>query len=261
MAIGNSGDGGNLDISRVAVREPPPPKVKRFYRVVVVAADGGRHRVLLDNRPVRTPLKRILETPYRGIADAIAAEWQAQETEIDPAVMPVTRLVATCLDRVEPERAVITAALLAYVETDLLCYRAAAPASLKTRQERIWQPVLDWLAAHRGIDLAVTEGIVPVTQSPSALAAAQAALDALSAAHLTAVQAATGATGSLALALALAGGRITAHEAAAAAHLDETYQAEQWGADAEALERRRRIAMEIDAVGAYLSLIGAESES
>jgi chaperone required for assembly of F1-ATPase len=252
--IGRNGAPGP-DLSRIAVREPPPPKAKRFYRDVTVASDGGGHRVLLDARPVRTPLKHVLEAPTLSLARAIADELQAQATEIDPAAMPLTRLAATALDRVALERGAMTDMLLAYVNTDLLCYRASGPATLKARQQAQWQPVTDWLGTAHGIQLAITEGILPIEQPTSAFAAAEAALGKLSVHQLTALQATVGATGSLALGLALTYGYLNAAQVIAAAHLDETYQNEQWGEDAEALARRRRIAAEIEATARYLELI------
>jgi len=245
-----------VDMSRVATREPPPPKTKRFYREVTVSAEGGEVRVLLDMRPVKTPLQRTLATRLIPLAEAVADEWRAQEKEIDPLTMPLTRLLATALDRVGPDRAAITDMLLAYVETDLVCYRATSPRELKARQQAVWQPVVDWLATAHDIVLAVTEGVVPVSQPRTSMTAAASALARLSDSHLTALQAAMGSTGSFALGLAMIHGRLTAAETIAAANLDETYQNEQWGEDAEAMERRRRIAAEIQAVGRYLELIG-----
>lgn len=250
-------DGGptGVDLSRIAVREPPPPKAKRFYKIVAVGEEGGQFRILLDGRPVKTPIKKTLETPHRALAEAVAAEWQAQATEIDPVLMPLTRLLSTAIDRVANERAAMTASLLAYIDTDLMCYRAQHPNVLKQRQATVWQPILDWLEATHGIGLCVAEGILPVTQPASARAAAEHLLSTLSVETFTAAQAAAGATGSVALGIALAQGRITPAEAFAASILDETYQNETWGKDYEAMERRRRIEAEVAAVGRFLALI------
>jgi chaperone required for assembly of F1-ATPase len=243
------------DLSRIAVREPPPPKTKRFYREVTVARDGDTHRVLLDGRPVKTPMQKVLAASTEKLAQGLAEEWDAQKTEIDPSVMPLTRLTATSLDRVGPERAAIVAMLLPYVESDLLCYRATSPRELKARQHTQWQPVLDWLATVHDIVLVVTEGVVPVVQPQTSVIAADAALANLSVERLTAFQAAVGATGSFGLGLALVHGRLTVAETIAASNLDEMFQNELWGEDREALERRRRVSADIEAVGRYLSLI------
>jgi len=255
-ASANGGNGTGVDLSRIAVREPPPPKAKRFYREVSVAVDNGRWRVLLDQKPMRTPLRHVLEVSTSPLAEAIAAEWQAQVTEIDPVSMPLTRLAATAIDRVGPEREAITETLLAYVGTDLLCYRATGPAPLKARQHSVWQPVLDWLARAHSLSLVATEGIVPVDQPAEAVGAAAAALSRLSADQLTVLQAVVSATGSFALGMALTHGQCTAAEVIAAAHLDEHYQNEQWGEDEEAVERRRRIAADIEAAARYLNFVG-----
>ncbi len=249
---------GGVDLSRIAVREPPPPKAKRFYKDVAVGEEAGQHRIFLDGRPVKTPLKKALETRHGALAAGIAAEWQAQAVEIDPVSMPLTRLLSTAIDRVAAERPAMTASLLAYIDTDLLCYRAPHPTVLKERQAAVWQPILDWMESAHGIGLSVVHGIVPVTQPASARAAAERVMAGLSVELFTAAQAAAGATGSVVLGLALAHGRINAAEAFAAAQLDETYQNETWGEDSEAMERRRRIEAEVAAVGRFLALISLE---
>src|SRR5688572_29983417 len=132
------------DPSKLAVKEPPPPKPKRFYKTATVGEGNGAFRVLLDGKPVRTPLKKTLETKSRPLAEAVAAEWQQQVSEIDAAAMPLTRLLSTQLDVIGSERTRIIAELLRYAGTDLLCYRASHPRELKIRQDARWQPVLDW---------------------------------------------------------------------------------------------------------------------
>jgi chaperone required for assembly of F1-ATPase len=259
MTSNNGETGPDLarpDLAKLATREAPPPKAKRFYREATVARDGDVFRVHLDGRPVKTPLQKVLAASSEALAEAIAAEWRGQGSEIDPTSMPLTRLTATALDRVGPEREAIVGVLLPYVETDLLCYRAASPKDLKARQQAQWQPVVEWMAVAHDIVLTVTDGIMPVVQPQTSVDAAGAALARLSDDLLTALQAAVGATGSFGLGLALVHGRLSAAEAIAATHLDETYQNEQWGEDTEALERRRRISAEIEAIGRYLSLIG-----
>lgn len=248
-------DANGSDLARLAAREPAPPKAKRFYANVGVAGAAGGFRVLLDARPVRTPGRQILETRSSALAEAIAAEWRGQGAELDPASMPLTRLTATALDRVAAEREAMTSALLAYIATDLLCYRAPHPADLAARQAAVWQPVLDWLEAALGIALPVVSGILPAAPSPAAEAATRRVIAGLSIEEFTALQAAVAATGSLALGLALVHGRIAAAEAIAAADLDETYQNERWGEDAEALARRTRIAAEVEAAERYLRLV------
>ncbi|MEQ9447849.1 MAG: ATP12 family protein [Rhodospirillaceae bacterium] len=240
--------------AKVPGRDAPPPKPKRVYKTVSVSEDGDVFGVLLDGKPVRTPLRKTLGARTRALAEALAQEWDAQDPVIDREAMPLTRLVSTALDRVGPEREEVIAALMSYVDAELLCYRAEHPADLKTRQQRTWDPVLEWLRAAHGADLACVEGIMPASQSPDSVAALQAALTKLDDERLTAFQACAAATKSLALAFALVDGPLTAEQVAAAAHLDEIYQAEQWGEDAEALARRKAINAEIKAIGEFLKL-------
>lgn len=243
------------DPAKLAVREAPRPKPKRVYKAVGVKAYDGGWRVLLDATPLATPMKKPLLAPNENLAKAIAAEWDAQIDYVDPETMPLMRLMSTAIDRVAPQRAIMIDELLKYADTDLLCYRADHPAVLHERQEKIWQPVLDWLAAKHGAHLSVVKGVVPLEQPSEAVAALREAVEGLSDLALTAFQAAAAITSSLALSLAFVQGRLTAEETFAAAQLDETYQIEMWGEDELAEERRARIASDLNGIGKFLSLI------
>lgn len=243
------------DPSTFPVREAPRPKPKRFYKAVGIEETDGRFRVLLDGKPVLTPMRMHVAVPGRALAEAVAAEWDAQEPFIDPETMPLTRLISTALDRVAADREGHISELMKYVDADLLCYRAAYPTVFKARQDAVWQPILDWLATTHGVSLTVSEGIMPSRQPETVGVALRSALDALDNDHLTALQACAAITNSLALALALTHGRVSAAEAFAAAVLDETYQMEQWGEDELALDRRRRIEADLLAIGDYLRLL------
>ncbi|CCG41059.1 ATP12 family chaperone protein [Magnetospirillum molischianum] len=231
--------------------------LRRFYEAASAAESEGGFAVHLDGRPVRTPGGRFLLVPARPLAEAVAAEWDAQVETILPSTMPLTQLSSTALDRVAPERETITGYLMAYAGTDLLCYRAEAPADLAMRQSREWQPLLDWAAETLAAPLASTVSVLAVSQPDHALAALATHLDAQDSWRLTAIQAAAAATGSLILALALAEERIDAEAAWSLSQLDETYQIEQWGEDAEATSRRAALKRDIAAAERLLSLLKA----
>ncbi len=226
----------------------------RFYRAVAVVPAGDEYGVALDGRPVRTPAGTILAVPTEALALALADEWEAQEGDIRPDTMPLTRLAGTAADRIGPAREDVVAQARAYAATDLLCYRVASPADLAARQEGEWQPLLDWAAEVYGARLAVTTGITPVAQPQAAVDALAAAVAALDDLELAAVATAVAACGSLVVALALAAGRIDADRAFAVSQLDETHQMERWGEDAEAMERRHNLRADIDAVARFLAL-------
>jgi len=231
--------------------------VRRRYRRVEVLTESAGFRVALDDRPLRTPAKHVLALPSRALAEAVAGEWRAQETEILPATMPLTRLSNTAIDRIADRPGEAAAEIAAYAETDLLCYRADHPQALARRQHLAWQPVLDWLAGRHHARLRVTHGVVPVAQDACALAALGCAVEAYDAFRLAALGAATRAAGSIALALALIEGEIDAETAAAASQLDERFQVEQWGDDDQASARRAALAADIASAAAFASLLAA----
>ena len=229
--------------------------MKRVYKSVATRAVENGWGVTLDGRPLRTPAKRDLQVPSEALAAAIAAEWEAQEPDIRPETMPLTRLVATAIDRTAAERDKIVAEVAGYAGTDLLCYRAEHPPALAARQEAMWQPLLDWAAGRYDAGLTVTAGIVPKAQSPASLKAYAGVVTALDDFRLTALHAATGACGSLVIALALYEGRLDAGAAFQASQLDETFQIESWGEDAEATNRRAALARDIEATARFLALL------
>ncbi len=230
--------------------------MKRVYKSVATRSTGDGWGVTLDGRPLRTPARRELRVPSEPLAAAIAAEWDAQHPDIRPETMPLTRLATTAIDRATEKRSEIAAEVANYAETDLVCYRANHPAALAARQEAAWQPLIDWAAGRYDAGLAVTAGILPLTQSPASLKAYAAVVAALDDFRLTALQAATAACGSLVIALALLEGRLDAEAAFGVSQLDETFQIEAWGEDAEATRRRAALAEDIQAAARFLDLLG-----
>ena len=229
--------------------------MKRVYQSVSVEPVEGGFEIRLDGRPVRTPDRSALVVLSRALADAIRTEWGAQETEVRPATMPLTQLACTAIDRTGPQKAAFVDGVLAYAGTDLLCYRADRPPALVARQVEIWQPLLDWLALRHDALLHVAAGIIAVEQPPETLAALRKAVGALDAWQLAGVQNAVAVSGSLVVALALLEGEVDAAGAFAAAELDETFQIERWGEDAEAAQRRRALQEDLAATERFLRLL------
>jgi chaperone required for assembly of F1-ATPase len=232
---------------------------RRFYRTVDMSpaeADGSR-TIRLDGRTARTPGKRELRLTSRALAEAVATEWDLQQTTIDPATMPLTRLVNTAIDGVEAQKADVAADVVKYAGSDLVCYRADYPEGLVRRQQELWDPVLAWAAERHGASFKVASGLMPVAQSEDSsrrIAAAIAPLDAL---RLTALHAMTTLMGSALLALAVLDGRLTPEAAWEAAHVDEDWQITEWGEDAEATARRERRWREMQAASALARLAAA----
>jgi len=234
-----------------------PPLPKRFYKSVTIAPAAGENagwQILLDGRSIKTPAKRDLVLPKEALATAVAAEWSAQGNEIDPATMPLTRIVNSALDGVAPRRDEVAADIVDYAGSDLTCYRAEAPEGLVHAQAAQWDPVLAWAETALGARFAVAVGIMPVSQSEASRAAVAKAVEPFAPIPLAALHVITTLTGSALIALAHARGRLTVEEAWTAAHVDEDWQISQWGEDAEASERRAKRWIEMQAAAQVLAL-------
>jgi chaperone required for assembly of F1-ATPase len=217
--------------------------VKRFWKDVIVAKEDGGWGVALDTRPVRTPARAPLVVPTEALADAIADEWRGIAGEVDPRAMPLTGLANAAIDRVAPERQAFAAGLARYAEADLACYRAEGPRGLVERQEESWDALLAWARRRFDVDFATTCGIVHVEQPAATVDRLAHALASLDPFRLAGLSPLVTIGGSLVAALAVVEKAITPEAAWDAVSVDERWQLEQWGADAEAeaaLENRRR---------------------
>lgn len=212
---------------------------RRFYEKAAAVPDVEGHVVHLDGRPVRTPAKAVLTLPTAAAATLVAGEYDAQVDVIDPMTMPVTRLANTAVDGVAADPQAVLEDILRYASTDMLCYRAAAPQELGARQAEIWDPVLDWARAELGARFVLAEGVMHVEQPREAIGAVGIHLSMhKEPMRLAALHVMTSLTGSALLALALDRGAIEPDEAWRAAHVDEDWNIEQWGEDAEAAAMR-----------------------
>jgi chaperone required for assembly of F1-ATPase len=226
-----------LDPEEAVRRTTRGPTRKRFYTKAGVGEAANGFAITLDDKPVRTPSGRPLVAPTREIADAIAAEWEAQRETIDPLTMPLTRFANSVVEGVVDRVDAIAEDVAKYFQSDLLFYRAGYPEALVAREAKHWDPVLFWAADTLGAHFILAEGIVHVRQPESAVAAARAALpdDPWSIAALHVI---TTMTGSALLALALRRGVLDEDQVWVAAHVDEDWNAEQWGVDEEVAARR-----------------------
>ncbi|HWK97560.1 MAG TPA: ATP12 family protein [Pseudolabrys sp.] len=227
---------------------------KRFYKEARAGAAGeGGHPLLLDGKPVMTPARRQLLAPSPNLAAALAGEWQAQEIEINPARMPLTRLANVVVDGIAPAPQAVVDEIAKYLGSDLLCYRADEPAALVARQNELWNPVLDWARDELGARFTLVEGIVFTEQPKESIEAARSAIPG-NPWRLGAMASVTSITGSALIALALNAGAFEADALWAAAHVDEDFQMAQWGRDEAAIERRAARFAEYEAAAKVLRL-------
>jgi chaperone required for assembly of F1-ATPase len=230
-------DHSPLDAEEAVRRTTRGPQRRRFHTQAAVAATPNGFAIRLDDKPVRTPSGRALLAPNREIAEAIAAEWDAQKEFLDPLTMPLTRFANSVVEAVVDRVDAVTDDIAKYLGSDLLFYRAGHPEALAAREAASWDPVLFWAADALGAHFILAEGIVHVRQPDSAIRVAREALpsDPWSIAALHVV---TTLTGSALLALALLHGALDSGQVWTAAHVDEDWNAEQWGVDGEVAARR-----------------------
>ena len=243
------------DPMRAAQANMRPDPVRRFYKTAEVRQEDGRFVLSLDGRWARTPGRNPLAHANRALMARVAEDWARQRETVDPADMPLTRLMNSAIDGVAHTMAETRADILRYAGADLLCYRAEEPDTLVARQAHAFDPVLRWAAESLGARFHVTAGIVHVAQPQAALAAIGAALDAYDdPAALAALSVMTTLTGSALIALAVARGFLKPEAAWRTAHVDEDFQAERWGVDAEAMTRREARAHEFEAAAAVFAV-------
>ena len=242
-----------LDPTESARRNMRPQLRRRFYKSAGVSAADAGFAVVLDGKGIRTPARRAMVAPTRPMAEAIAAEWDAQTHAVDPARMPLTRLANSVLDGVAEAKADVTAEIMKYLGTDLLFYRADGPEGLVARQGELWDPVLDWVHETFHARFMLARGVTFVAQPEASLTRVAAALPVDDAWRLGAVHVVTTLTGSALLALAVSRRKLNADEAWAAAHVDEDWQMSQWGRDELALQRRAYRWQEMQAAATVLA--------
>lgn len=210
---------------------------KRFWKNTEVSEVEGGFTVTLDGRGIKTPAKTAVVVPTNGLAQAIAAEWDAQEEKVDPATMPFMRTTNSAIDKVTIQHAEVADMLAAYADSDLLCYRADHPAELVERQRDTWDPVLDWADKTFGVRLEPRAGVMHAPQSPKALEICAQEVHGMSPYALAAFHDLVTMTGSFILALAACRNAYPAEDIWAMSRLDELWQEEQWGQDDEATQK------------------------
>ncbi|MBL6946434.1 MAG: ATPase, partial [Rhodospirillales bacterium] len=170
---------------------------KRFYKSAETGVSQDGYTILLDGRSVKTPAGAVLAVPTQALAQAIASEWDAQEDEIQPETMPAHQLAVSAIDGVRTNRRAIIAGILAFADTDLLCYRAVTPDDLVERQNSVWQPLLDWVQQNTSVPFVVTQGVMPVDQPPAVVTELRKTVEALDEFEIAVLSSVTAAAGSI----------------------------------------------------------------
>ncbi|OFX00358.1 MAG: hypothetical protein A3E78_03020 [Alphaproteobacteria bacterium RIFCSPHIGHO2_12_FULL_63_12] len=235
--------------------ETPSRAPKRFYKAATAERDAGGFVIHLDGRTAKTRKGGALRAAAQSLADAVAAEWMAQGDQIDFARMPMTRYAMTACDCGAVDAEIWREATLAFLKSDLVCYRAAEPAELARRQSAAWEPLLDWAASEIGVRLRTGAGVGFIEQPQVAVTAARAALDAATAEQALGVKTAAEISGSAVIGLALLRRAFPAELLFAASRIDEAFQAERWGVDEEAAAREEALKRDFLDAARFLSLV------
>ena len=219
-------------------------RIRRFYKAAQARPAGELFEIVLDGRRAKTPAGAVIALPTQAAGDLVASEWAGQGEWIEFGQMPATRHAFTAIDRVAAAHAETAAELARFAASDLLCYFAEAPSALIERQQTHWGPVLDWAEDDLGLLFVRAQGIVYQAQPPETLHKVEAMASELDPFTLAGLAWAAALFGSAVLALALQRGRLTGEEAFELSRLDEAFQNEQWGEDAEAADRTARMRAE-----------------
>lgn len=229
--------------------------MKRFYKDAAAMLDAvGGYGVALDGRRLKTPAKNELILPTRDLAEAIAEEWARQSDKLNPHSMPLFRLAATAIDRIAPDPAPIHKEILGYARHDGICHWATYPAALIECQALAWQPLLDDFASRHGLRF-VSNQALQAAQDTALLEGIQHLITPLNAHQLVALYGLTQGSGSFIIAWLVYQDCLDLDKAFAAAVLDELYQAEQWGEDSEARQRRDALRADMEHCARYRQLL------
>ncbi len=214
--------------------------MKRFWKDATVAEVADGWQVMLDGRAVKTQAGRQQVIAPRALADALAAEWAAQGEDINPQSLPLRDLADLAIDVIAPDRTGAIAKLLGYGETDTLCYRAEPDEPLHARQIEVWEPLLGAAETRWDVHFERISGVIHHAQSPATLARLERVLAAQSDFTLAGLTTLTSLAASLVIGLAAIEPGAEVDTLWTAAELEELWQVELWGEDAEAAHRRAR---------------------
>ena len=228
--------------------------MKRFYKEAAIVEGEGGFGVHLDGRPVHTPARAPLALPNVKLAEAIASEWREQGDSIDPRSMPFTGLANGAIDQIATNREGFAAGIARYGESDLLCYRAEGPSELIAREATAWDPLLEWAGRRYDVTFRVTQGIIPVEQPTETLERLGVAVGALDAFTLAGLSTLVTLSGSLVCGLAIVDGGHDADVVWSASEIDEAWEVEQWGEDADAAARSAQRRAEFGMARAFCDL-------
>ena len=229
--------------------------MKRFYKDVTVKHNETGYQICLDGRAVRSPAKAVVVVSNLVLAEAVQAEWQAVEDEIQPEDMPLYSMAVTVTDRVTPQRQALADELAGYIHDDVLRYRSGDDLDLAARQTELWDPWLNWADEACDLHLPTTAGLMPVSAVEGVEQIILGRLQPLADDQFGCLYRVATLSGSVVLGLAFQRGLLNADDVFETAFLDELYQNSLWGADEEAVRRQQTIRSELKDVERFMNML------
>ena len=235
--------------------------MKRFYKLVSTEKqNNNEYGIFLDGKPVLTRARKTLLAPNETVAYAVVKEWQAQGEDILPDTMPITQILNTRIDRVANAREAMTAAVIKYLDTDLVCYSCEMPEELGAIQEKTWKPFRDSFAQIFGQELQTTKSLFALKQDEKLASKVKDYVSKLDDDRFTILQIITSASGSIVIAMALMENKTGVEEMMKACFVeedyrDEIYNAEKHGEDPIIEKTRIKTRAEFQAAKNFLDML------
>ena len=229
--------------------------MKRFFKNVSLVETNAGCAVALDGKQIKTPTGKLLTITSKPLAEAVADEWREQKNKVELKTMPLTTLSYAACDQVAENRALVEAEVAAYADTDLICYRADAPLELCEKEVAAWDPMVNWLKKNHGLNLVLINGISHVKQEDETLEFVSAYLASQCNFTLAALERITSLLGSIFLSIAINECELEANAAWEKSRVDENYQTEMWGEDAESMPEVEAKFAQFKAAAQFLTLV------
>jgi chaperone required for assembly of F1-ATPase len=228
--------------------------MKRFWSTTKIVSSGDEYTIQLDARPLKLTAGPPLAVPFLPLAEAIEAEWQSVNLSFTADDLPLTQLTTTAQERIRLIRPETVKQLVAYGVNDLLCYRSEHDPELAAREREVWQPWIEWANQRYCVHLKTTSGIIPVHQPAECAKIFSLHLNAMTEYQLAGMGVMVGALGSLILSFAVEAGVLQSVDACDCANLSEIWQESRWGADDEAIARRKMIHEDVALGARFINL-------
>ncbi|RGP39958.1 ATP synthase mitochondrial F1 complex assembly factor [Altererythrobacter insulae] len=215
--------------------------MKRFYEKVDVTevADGG-WQVTLDGRGLKTVKGTPQIVPTRALAQELAREWSDQGEDMEASHFVHRDQTDFAIDIVALDRGAAIDQMIKYAETDTLCYRADPDDALFARQQSKWEPLLAKVEQSHGLKFTRVSGIMHREQPEATMANLRKQLQEKDAFTLAGMQTMAALSASMCVPLLALEDDAEPISLWRAASLEEEWQADLWGRDPQAEERRAK---------------------